>query len=58
MACIPDYTRALTTYAPVAGSGTSVSLGDDDISGALPIKFNFDFYCNTYTEFYISSNGF
>lgn len=46
------------TYAPLAGSGTTVSLGDDQLSSALPIGFSFDFFGNTYTNFYISSNGF
>jgi len=39
-------------------SGTPVLLGDDAVSGALPIGFAFEFYCNTYNQFYISSNGF
>ncbi len=46
------------TYAPVAGSGTAVTLSDDETSAALPIGFNFEFFGNTYTDFYISSNGF
>jgi gliding motility-associated-like protein len=46
------------TFGPVAGSGTSVSLSDDAITGALPIGFAFEFFCNTYTQFVISSNGF
>ena len=48
------------TFAPLPSpiTGTPVSLTDDDVSGALPIGFNFDFYGNTYSNFYISSNGF
>ncbi|MCR9172211.1 MAG: HYR domain-containing protein [bacterium] len=48
------------TFAPLSSpiSGTTVSLGDDAVSPALPIGFNFDFYGNSYTDFYISSNGF
>jgi hypothetical protein len=45
-------------FAPVVGSGTTVVLGDDELSSALPIGFDFNFYCNTYSDFYISSNGF
>ncbi|MBL4657199.1 MAG: beta-propeller fold lactonase family protein, partial [Flavobacteriales bacterium] len=45
-------------YAPLAGSGTSVPLVDDSVSGALPIGFNFDFFGITYDSLYISSNGF
>ena len=46
------------TFAPSAAAGTNVFLGDDAVSGALPVGFNFDFYGNTYTQFYLSSNGF
>jgi hypothetical protein len=42
----------------VAGSGTQVSLGDDQVSGALNIGFSFDFYGSTYSSVYVSSNGF
>ena len=35
-----------------------VTLPDDALTGALNIGFPFNFYCNTYTQFYISSNGF
>ncbi|CAA6799332.1 MAG: Unknown protein, partial [uncultured Aureispira sp.] len=45
-------------FAPITGSGTVVSLGDDALSAALPIGFDFDFYCTTYNQFLISSNGF
>jgi hypothetical protein len=46
------------TFAPVASAGTAVTLGDDAVSGNLPIGFSFPFFGNTYSEFYISSNGF
>ncbi len=48
------------TFAPIdiTGTGATVSLGDDDTSGALPIGFDFFFFGNTYTDFFISSNGF
>ncbi len=58
---ITSYTVDQTgTFAPLASpiTGTQVNLGDDAVSGALPIGFNFDFYDNTYSNFYISSNGF
>lgn len=45
-------------YAPVAGTGTQVTLSDDAVSGLLPIGFPFRFYGKEYTGFYISSNGF
>ena len=57
-ACYPDYDLTAIDYFAIPGMGTSISLGDDEISGALPIGFPFQFYCNTYTQFYISANGF
>ena len=45
-------------FAPLPGTGTPVFLSDDQVSSALPIGFNFTFYGNTYSDFYISSNGF
>lgn len=53
-----DYTISTIPLAPVAGSGTRLNLGDDQLSAALPLGFDFDFYCNTYNTFAISSNGF
>ncbi|MCH9659347.1 MAG: M36 family metallopeptidase [Bacteroidetes bacterium] len=48
------------TFAPIdiTATGTAVTLGDDAVSGALPIGFDFFFFDTTYTDFYISSNGF
>ena len=46
------------TFDPDTGSGTSVALSDDDVSGPLPIGFGFRFFDNSYTSFRISSNGF
>lgn len=45
-------------YAPEPGTGVTVALSDDAVSGLLPIGFPFRFYGNEYTGFYISSNGF
>lgn len=45
-------------FNPVAISGTSVSLGDDQVSTDLPIGFDFVFFGETYSTFRISSNGF
>lgn len=36
---------------------TKVSLGNDSVSGALPIPFRFDFYGTSYSSIYIGSNG-
>ena len=54
-----EYTLDKTgTFNPIAGEGTNVFLGDDQVSTALPIGFTFNFYETDYTEFYLSSNGF
>jgi hypothetical protein len=52
-----SYSAQSVSYNPVTGSGTTVNLGDDQLSGALPIGFNFEFYCNSFSNIYISSNG-
>ena len=44
-------------YGPVAGSGNPVQLNDDQLSSSLPIGFNFIFFGNVYTNFFICSNG-
>jgi gliding motility-associated-like protein len=57
-ACLPSYTLTAIPFLPTAGSGTSVTLADEQMSAGLPIGFPFRFFCNNYTTFYISSNGF
>lgn len=52
------YTVSNIVFAPVASAGTPVSLSDDAVSSAIPIGFNFTFFCNNYSNLYISSNGF
>jgi len=38
--------------------GNTLTLGDDDVSAALPIGFTFTYFGTDYTEAYVSSNGF
>ena len=46
------------TYDPeVITAGIPLSLADEQVSGAIPIGFEFDFYCNSFNQLYISSNG-
>ena len=52
-----DYTVASVPYSTESFGGTTVSLWDDAVSGALPIGFDFCFYGNTYSNFYVCSNG-
>lgn len=52
------YTVSSIAYAPMACTGTQVTLFDDELSPALPIGFTFNFYGVDQTQFHISSNGF
>lgn len=54
-------------YNRVSGSGVNVTFydptyttidEDNGFSRALPIRFNFPFYCNVYDSLYISANGY
>jgi hypothetical protein len=42
----------------ISRRGRLVSLGDDQVSGAIGLPFDFNFYGVYYNEVYISSNGF
>jgi hypothetical protein len=53
-----SYQLSSIPYAPVSGTGTALSLNDDQMSGVLPIGFSFNFFGQTYTNFYLCSNGF
>lgn len=47
------------SWIDISGSGIQVTgLIDDGFAGPFPIGFDFEFYGETYTEFYVSSNGF
>lgn len=48
-------TIPFTPY-PVLG-GNSVTMADDQVAGPLAIGFQFCFFGNTYTQFYLGSNG-
>ncbi|MBL7932089.1 MAG: hypothetical protein JNL60_09305 [Bacteroidia bacterium] len=56
--CASSYSLENPVYVQATYTPTYVSLGDNSVSTALPIGFNFQFFCNTYSQFYISSNGF
>ena len=55
-----SYTVIGGGYAEYESDGypIDVYLLDDEVSSALPIGFDFEFFGITYTEFYMSSNGF
>ncbi|GAF81040.1 unnamed protein product, partial [marine sediment metagenome] len=39
-------------------TGTAVPLGSYEMSGAIPLPFNFNFYDTDFSELFISSNGY
>jgi gliding motility-associated-like protein len=43
--------------SPIIPGGTNVPLTDDSYGGPYPIGFNFTYYGQTYSQFYISANG-
>jgi hypothetical protein len=45
-------------WIDISGYGTPVTLDDDNWVGPIPMEFNFPFYENSYSEIFISSNGF
>ncbi len=51
------YTVANIPFAPNPTNGTAVTMTDDQVQGPFPIGFSFCFFGNTYTQFYICSNG-
>ena len=52
-----DYTVEEIDFAPDPYAGDLIDLGDDDLSGVLPIGFDFCFYGETYDQMYVHSNG-
>ena len=50
-------THALPTETEYLGTVIHTGYVDDQFWGALPIGFSFDFFGNTYTDFYVTSNG-
>ncbi len=53
-----SYIQSTCDYAPLATEGTVLCLGDDAVSGAVPLGFTFNFYETPFTECYVSSNGY
>lgn len=54
------YTCELASFdfRNIAGTGTLLQLGDDELSNPIPLGFTFPFYGQNLTEVQISSNGF
>lgn len=53
-----QYYLASIPFSLEPNAGTSLTLGDDVLSGAVPIGFTFTFMCSSYTSLYVGSNGF
>src|SRR5687768_6463818 len=60
-----NYAVSAITFSQYPSGGTNVATTaymtpnlDDGSTPAIPIGFNFDFYCNTYSNVYICTNGF
>ena len=45
-------------FVDISGTGTSFTLGDDEMSAPFPMGFNFNFYGTDYSDAYVCSNGF
>jgi hypothetical protein len=45
-------------WVDISGSGTQITLADDNFLGPFGIGFNFPYYENTYNQVFINSNGF
>ncbi len=44
-------------WVDISGTGTQILLGDDATAGPLALGFSFDFYGASFTDLYVSSNG-
>ncbi len=53
-----EYNTESISYAPISGVGAPILVGNEGVTGAFPIGFDFRFFCEHYDEFYLSSNGF
>jgi hypothetical protein len=60
--CVDNYLTTASTYdweeLYLAAGTTTISLGDEVMSSAVSIGFNFSLYGTSYSQLYISSNGF
>ena len=46
------------SFTDIAGTGTLIPLGDDQVSGPIPLGFTFNYYGVGYANVHVSSNGF
>ena len=57
-ASAPTFTVGTDPLIDITGTGTGLSLGDDNMSGMKSLGFDFEFYGQTFDEVNISMNGF
>lgn len=53
-----NYTLSSVTYNLISGTGTQAVTGDDNVSSAITLPFQFNFYGVQYDKVYVYSNGF
>ena len=58
MANPPTFNIGSDPIIDITGTGQGLSLGDDSMSGMKNIGFDFTFYDQTFSQVYISMNGF
>jgi VCBS repeat-containing protein len=51
-------TGPVYNFEDISVTGTPLNLSDDQMSGAIPVGFTFNYYGSGYTNVYVSSNGF
>lgn len=56
--CFFGYIYSECDYVTMPSEGTAVCLGDDAVSAAIPMGFDFPFYGVTHSDIYIGSNGY
>lgn len=57
--CSKSYSIESIPYVNLSnGQYVIPQLGDNEVSAAIPIGFTFKFFCDTFSNVYISSNGF
>ncbi len=52
-----QYVAAAGTFIDISATGNALNLGDDGITGRS-IGFNFDFYADSFSSVFVSSNGY
>jgi hypothetical protein len=54
----PDGSEPTYSYVDISSSGTVIPIGSHTVSSAIPLGFSFSYYGTSYSQLYVSSNGF